>query len=54
VGPKAAWLQDRFRLPAQGSLPPWRPDIVLVVPAGPPRNRLRLELAARRLRARRR
>jgi hypothetical protein len=50
VGAKPAWLKDRFGLPAQAAPPPWRPDAVVVVPAGPRRNRLRLELTAARLR----
>ena len=52
VGPKPDWLRDRFRVPAQGALPAWRPDTVLVVPAGSRRNRLRLQVASLRLRRR--
>lgn len=51
VGPKPDWLRDRFGLEAQAEPPSWRPDAVVVIPAGRRRDRLRLELLARRLRA---
>lgn len=50
VGPKPDWLRDRFGLEASASAPGWRPAAVHVLPAGPRRERLRLEWQARRLR----
>jgi hypothetical protein len=49
VGPKPDWLRDRFGAAARAE-PPSRADDVRVVPAGRRRDRLRLQLAARRLR----
>jgi hypothetical protein len=49
VGPKPDWLRDRFGIDAQDEPPSWRPDAVLVLPAGRRRDRLRLALLARRL-----
>jgi hypothetical protein len=52
VGPKPDWLRHRFGVEAQAE-PPDEPAVeVHVVPAGRRRDRLRLELSARRLRRR--
>ena len=50
VGPRPDWLRERFGLEAQARPPGWRPDAVFVLAAGRRRDRLRLSLAARRLR----
>ena len=50
VGPKPDWLQRPLpRRRPRRALPAWRPDTVLVVPAGSRRNRLLLEVASLRL-----
>jgi len=51
VGQKPGWLQDRFGLPAQEDPPHWQADLVVAVPAGRRRDRLRLRLRAARLRS---
>jgi hypothetical protein len=52
VGPKPDWLRDRFGIAASEELPEWAPDEVHSIPAGRRRDRLRMQLAARRLRRR--
>ncbi len=52
VGPKPDWLRHRFGVEAQTEPPEEPAAEVHVLPAGPRRERLRLELAARRLRQR--
>jgi hypothetical protein len=49
VGPKPDWLRDRFGVEARAEPPP-RADRVLVLPAGRRRDRILLQLQARRLR----
>jgi hypothetical protein len=49
VGPKPDWLRDRFAVEARDR-PPRHADAVFTIPAGRRRDRLRLRLAARRLR----
>lgn len=49
VGPRPDWLRDRFAIDASAERPPWRPDEVVIVPAGRRLDRLRMTLEARRL-----
>jgi hypothetical protein len=50
VGPKPDWLRDRFGVEASADAPESSADAVYALPAGRRRDRLRLELEARRLR----
>jgi hypothetical protein len=50
VGSNPDWLRDRFGLEAAATPPAWPAEVVLVLPAGRRRDRLRLEMLARRLR----
>ncbi len=50
VGPKPEWLRDRFGVEASATPPAWSADVVDTIPSGRRRDRLRLEMLARRLR----
>jgi hypothetical protein len=52
VGPKPEWLLDRFGVEAGEEPPSWAAAEVVSIPAGRRRDRLRMQLLARRLRRR--